>query len=47
MVNTTVGGTPLETLSVNSNRCRVIRICSAFSRFLMAALIPLVSCAQS
>jgi hypothetical protein len=46
MVNTTVGETPFETLSVNSNRCRVIRLCVAVLLFLMAASIPLMSRAQ-
>ena len=39
MVNTTAGGTPSETLSVNSNRWGVIRLCCAVLLFLMA-LIP-------
>jgi hypothetical protein len=36
MVNATVGGTPSETLSVKSNRCRVIRLWCEVLLFLMA-----------
>jgi hypothetical protein len=46
MVNTTVGGTLFETLSVNPNRRRVIRLCSAGLLFLIAASIPLMISAQ-